>query len=68
MKKRQKRPGASKNDNHFADGKAKAIQYYGKTTRTVARALQNSFSTKRGKTRICKKQMNMCDEKEHRRL
>lgn len=39
MKKRQKRPGASKNDNHFADGKAKAIQYYGKTTRTVARAL-----------------------------
>ena len=68
MKKRQKRSEANRNDNNFDDGKAKAIQYYGKTTRTVARALQNSFSTKRGKMRICKKYMNMCDEKEHRRL
>ena len=39
MKKRQKRPEANRNDNNFDDGKAKAIQYYGKTTRTVARAL-----------------------------
>ena len=43
MKKRQKRPGANRNDNRFADGKAKTIQYYGKAKRTVARTLQNSF-------------------------
>lgn len=68
MKKRQKRPEANRNDNNFDDGKAKAIQYYGKTTRTVARALQNSVSTKRGEMRIYKKQVTMCNEKEHRRL
>ena len=39
MKKRQKRPGANRNDNRFADGKAKTIQYYGKAKRTVARTL-----------------------------
>ena len=54
MKKRQKRPGANRNDNNFADGKAKAIQYYGKTTRTVARALQNCFSTKEEKREYAK--------------